>query len=235
MSAIGPRRRPDGLAARHGVRVRDARGRRRLLAADGDPKVVLPEGKRTLAPAGGSASATRVISDWVAAKVTDVLEQNVKYGTGTGAASDRRRPARRARPRSTPTPGSAATRRGSRRRVWVGYPNARCRWRTCTGSRSPAARSRRTIWRDFMTAALGRLDTVEFPEPTDWPRVDDIRARHVRPVVRLQREQDSDYVAPETHRDDAVVHDARSAAASPAGRSRRRRIKPQPPPPPPPP
>ena len=48
-----------GLAARHGVRVRDARGGRHLLEADGDPKVdPRRTARRTPTPAGASRSAS---------------------------------------------------------------------------------------------------------------------------------------------------------------------------------
>ena len=55
--SIGPRR-DGGLAARPGLRLRDARGRRHLLGADGDPQGRPPERQGHAAPAGASPSAS---------------------------------------------------------------------------------------------------------------------------------------------------------------------------------
>ena len=55
-----------------------------------------------------------------------MLEQNMRQRhRRRRRTSAGRRPARRARPRTTPTPGSAATRRSSQATVWVGYPSGR--------------------------------------------------------------------------------------------------------------
>ena len=54
--------------------------------ADGDPQGRAPERQgRRRAPAGAKPKRKRVISDGVAYEVTEILEQNVQYGTGTGA------------------------------------------------------------------------------------------------------------------------------------------------------
>ena len=110
--------------------------------------------------------AKRVVSDGVAYETTQILKQVMTEGTGTHARLDdgRPRPARRARPRTTATPGSAATRPTS--------PPA-CGSATAAsnkplegiegvgavyGGTLPAA-----IWKDFMTTATRRLP------PHDWP------------------------------------------------------------------
>ena len=48
-------------------------------------KVVLPNGKTDTSASWGKPQRERVIPDWVASTVTQVLEQNMLYGTGTGA------------------------------------------------------------------------------------------------------------------------------------------------------
>ena len=85
---------------------------------------------------------TRVISDGVAHVVTRILEDNIRYRTGTRARS---RPAAGKTGTTDKhadawfvgyTPGLATA-------VWMGYRAGRSRWRTSTGSRSRADRSRR--------------------------------------------------------------------------------------------
>src|SRR5581483_9722590 len=48
-------------------------------------KVVLPDGKADTTAGWGQPQQQRVIPDWVASTVTQVLEQNMLYGTGRGA------------------------------------------------------------------------------------------------------------------------------------------------------
>ena len=48
-------------------------------------KVVLPNGKADTSANWGKPQRERVIPDWVASTVTQVLEQNMLYGTGRGA------------------------------------------------------------------------------------------------------------------------------------------------------
>src|SRR3954468_18518572 len=48
-------------------------------------KVVLPNGRTDTSASWGKPQRERVIPDWVASTVTQVLEQNMLYGTGTGA------------------------------------------------------------------------------------------------------------------------------------------------------
>ena len=52
-------------------------------------KVVLPNGKEDTKAGWGSPKRTRVIPDGVAWKVTQILEDNIRYGTGTRASFGR--------------------------------------------------------------------------------------------------------------------------------------------------
>ena len=74
-----------GLAARHGGGVRDVPGDGRLREADGDHEGVLPGGKVDTARAGASRRRSARVSQGVAWKVNDVLQQNAQYGTGAGS------------------------------------------------------------------------------------------------------------------------------------------------------
>ena len=88
-------------------------------------KVVLPNGKADTSASWGKPQRERVIPDWVASTVTQVLEQNMLYGTGTRRARLRTTPtpARPARPTTTRTRGSTATRPRLQAAVWIGYPS----------------------------------------------------------------------------------------------------------------
>ena len=119
---------------------------------------------------------TRVISDGVAAVVTDVLEENVRYGTGTRAALSR------------PVAGKTGTTdehadawfvgytTNLATAVWMGYtrgevPMTNVHGISVSGGSFPAE-----IWRRFMQPALADLPAREFREPTrpvsfvDWER-----------------------------------------------------------------
>ena len=84
LRAVDRPRRDGRVAARHGFGVRDARRRRDLLGADGDPQGRPPDGEDTNA-GWGKPKRKRVISDGVAYTVTRILEENIQYGTGAGA------------------------------------------------------------------------------------------------------------------------------------------------------
>ena len=107
-------------------------------------KVVLANGKEDTDAGWGKPQRKRVISDGVAYEVTRILEQNVLCGTGVGANFGR--PAA-GKTGTTDNHADAlvlaATCRSSRRRSGSAIRRARSRWRTCTGSRSRAAPSRR--------------------------------------------------------------------------------------------
>ena len=134
-------RRDLGLAARDGVRVRDARRRWHLLGADGDPEGRAPRRQERQGRRLGRAEAQARAPDWVAYEVTRILEENVQSGTGVGAQIGARRRARRARRTTTPTRGSRVHAAARRRPSGSAIRRRRSRWRTCTGSRSPVGRS----------------------------------------------------------------------------------------------
>ncbi len=82
------------------------------------------------------------------------------------------------------------------------------------------------IWRLFMSSAIGQLEPVDFPEPKDYPEWADVRARPVRPVVRLLPGRRL-HAAGDDDRDDHDGADRirarRAARVQPAPEARRRR------------
>jgi penicillin-binding protein 1A len=108
---------------------------------------------------------TRVIPDGVASVVTRILEDNVRYGTGTQAALDR------------PVAGKTGTTDkhadawfvgytpGVSTAVWMGYtrgevPMTNVHGISVSGGSFPAE-----IWRRYMERALAGLPARDFPEP----------------------------------------------------------------------
>ena len=131
-------------------------------------KVILPDGEDTSA-GWGKPQRKRVISDGVAYTVTQILEQNVDYGTGVGA--DYGQPA--AGKTGTTDEWSDAWFCGYTPRlgttVWVGYPKAKISMTSVHGIRVTGGSFPAQIWRLFMSSAIGQLEPESFPEPKDWP------------------------------------------------------------------
>ena len=164
-----------------------------------------------------------MISDGVAYEVTRILEENVQYGTGTGAAYGQDAAGKTGTTEEhsdawfcgyTPRLGTT---------VWVGYPKGKIPMENVHGISVSGGSFPADIWRLFMSSAIGQLDSVSFPEPTDWPEWTDVRAR-ARSAAR------SATPGPTTSRRTTTDERRRRrpsepppAAAAPRSRSRRRR------------
>ena len=92
-------------------------------------RIVFPDGHAEQGkslPKRFRVKRTKVFTDGVAAKATEILQQNMTGGTGV--ARPDRLPGRRqdrARRTTTRTPGSSASRPRLSTAVWVGYPDSR--------------------------------------------------------------------------------------------------------------
>ncbi len=138
-------------------------------------KVVLPNGKLDTRWAK-NRKRTRVIPDGVASVVTGILEDNIRYGTGTRAALDRPAAGKTGTTDEHAdawfvgyTPQLATA-------VWMGYtrgevPMLNVHGISVSGGSFPAE-----IWRRFMASGLEARAAVDFPEPrepvvfTPWHR-----------------------------------------------------------------
>jgi penicillin-binding protein 1A len=177
-----------------------------------------------------------VISDGVAYEVTRILEQNVDYGTGTGA--DYGHPA--AGKTGTTEDWSDAWFCGYTPRlgttVWVGYPKGKISMESVHGIPVTGGSFPAQIWRLFMSSAIGQLDPVEFPEPKDWPEwVEFERGQYARSFGYYQ---DDDYTPPATTEEEAEPEEEAeeesgetTPMAPPASRPAPPAPKPTPPPP----
>ena len=133
-------------------------------------KVVLPDGKPDKSIGWGRPQQERVIPDWVASTVTQVLMQNMLYGTGRGAHVAGRTDAGKTGTTdnyadawfSGYTPRLEAT-------VWIGYPQGEVPMLNVHGIAVSGPTFPADIWHLFMEAADASRPDVPFPQPTTTP------------------------------------------------------------------
>ena len=146
------------------------------LAAGGihaDPmairKVVLENGKVDTGAGWGVSHRKRVLSDGVASTVTRILEENVLYGTGTGAAIGRPAAGKTGTTDhhadawfSGYTPDLQTT-------VWVGYTRGEIPMENVHGISVAGGTFPAEIWRRYMERAVAAMPVRDFPEPRNSP------------------------------------------------------------------
>ena len=133
-------------------------------------KVVLPNGKVDTDVGWGQPQRERVIPDWVASTVTQVLEQNMLYGTGTGAHLSGHTDAGKTGTTdnyadawfSGYTPRLEAT-------VWIGYPSGEIPMLDVHGIAVSGPTFPATIWHLYMETAVGGKPDVPFPPALTQP------------------------------------------------------------------
>jgi penicillin-binding protein 1A len=146
------------------------------LAAGGvraDPmairKVILENGKVDTQAGWGVATRNRVLSDGVAHAVTEILEDNMRYGTGTGASIGRPAAGKTGTTDhhadawfSGYTPDLQTT-------VWVGYARGEIPMENVHGIAVAGGTFPAEIWRRFMEPAVATMPARDFPEPSQAP------------------------------------------------------------------
>ncbi|HEX5246523.1 MAG TPA: transglycosylase domain-containing protein [Gaiellaceae bacterium] len=133
-------------------------------------KVVLADGKADTSAGWGKPQRERVVADWVASTVTQVLMENMLYGTGRGAHVTGRSDAGKTGTTdnyadawfSGYTPRLEAT-------VWIGYPQGEVPMLDVHGIAVSGPTLPADIWHLFMETAGGSRADVPFPEPTTKP------------------------------------------------------------------
>jgi penicillin-binding protein 1A len=173
-----------------------------------------------------------VISDGVAYTVTQILEENIQYGTGVGANY------------GAPAAGKTGTteehsdawfcgytpRLGTT--VWVGYPRGKVPMTSVHGISVAGGTFPAQIWRLFMDSAIGQLEPVDFPEPKDYPEwVDFERGQYARSFGYYQ---DNDYTPPASPETTETTTTAPTDSVPDAPPASRPAPKPKPKPTPPP-
>ena len=133
-------------------------------------KVILPGGRVDTASGWGKPQAKRVVSQGVAWKVNDVLQQNAEYGTGAGSGDG-----------THPNAGKTGTTEnhddawfdGYTRQlstvVWMGYPTGEIPMTDVHGETVQGATFAVPIWHDYMAAALVNAPALDFPAPNAYP------------------------------------------------------------------
>jgi penicillin-binding protein 1A len=133
-------------------------------------RVVLPTGHLDTSTGWGVPHQERVIPDWVASTVTQVLEQNMLYGTGVGAHVANHTDAGKT---GTTTSFADAWFSGYTPRlqatVWIGYPAGEIPMTNVHGIAVSGPTFPAEIWHRFMTTAIGNRPDVPFPKPTSTP------------------------------------------------------------------
>ncbi len=178
-------------------------------------KVVRPTGEDTKA-GWGKPKRKRVISDGVAYEVTRILQENMWYGTGTGASFGHSAAGKTGTTEEhsdawfcgyTPRLGTT---------VWVGYPKGKIPMENVHGISVAGGTFPAQIWRLFMSSAIGALESVPFPQPQDWPEWSDfVRGTEDRSFG--YGDDDDDYYAPpaSTPEEDEESDEDDSAPAEP--------------------
>ena len=132
-------------------------------------RVVLANGTVDTRPDWAHPKRKRILSEGEAAVVTKILEENVRYGTGTRAALDR--PA--AGKTGTTTDNADAWFVGYvpqlETAVWVGYPGGEIPMQNVHGIAVSGGSFPAEIWKLFMEGALAKVPVADFPEPRSWP------------------------------------------------------------------
>jgi penicillin-binding protein 1A len=134
-------------------------------------KVVLPNGKADTSANWGKPQRERVIPDWVASTVTQVLEQNMLYGTGTGAHVANHTDAGKT---GTTDNYADAWFNGYTPRlqaaVWIGYPSAEIPMLDVHGIAVSGPSFPAQIWHLYMETAIGNRKDVPFPPAQTTPQ-----------------------------------------------------------------
>jgi penicillin-binding protein 1A len=138
-------------------------------------KVVLPNGKADTDAHWGDPQRERVIPDWVASTVTQVLEQNMLYGTGRGAHVYNHTDAGKT---GTTDDYTDAWFAGYTPRllavVWIGYPQGKVSMYNVHGITVSGPTFPAEIWHLYMNTAIGSRPDVPFrpaqtqPEWVSW-------------------------------------------------------------------
>jgi penicillin-binding protein 1A len=142
-------------------------------------KVVLPDGKADTSVHWGKPQRERVVPDWVASTVTQVLEQNMLSGTGRGAHVSGRTDAGKTGTTdnyadawfSGYTPRLEAT-------VWIGFPKGEIPMLDVHGIAVSGPTFPASIWHLYMETANGNRKDAPFPEPVTKPKFTSWRGQY---------------------------------------------------------
>jgi penicillin-binding protein 1A len=117
----------------------------------------------------GTVQRQRVIADWVAAEVTDLLEQNILAGTGTAAQIARPAAGKTGTTDDHADAWFAGYTPSLQTTVWVGHIRGRVPMENVHGISVAGGTFPAQIWGKFMLEALRNVSAEDFPAPTTEP------------------------------------------------------------------
>jgi len=133
-------------------------------------EVVLPNGKEDTNAGWGSPKRTRVIPDGVAWKVTQILEDNVRYGTATRAAFGRPAAGKTGTTDKHADAWFVGYTPDLSTAVWMGYQAGEIPMENVHGIAVSGGSFPAQIWRLLMERTIGLRPAREFPEPKTYPQ-----------------------------------------------------------------
>ncbi len=173
-------------------------------------KVVLPNGKEDTKAGWGRPERTRVIPDGVAWKVTQILQDNVRYGTGTRAYFGRPAAGKTGTTDKHAdawfvgyTPDLATA-------VWMGYQRGEIPMESVHGIAVSGGSFPAEMWRLMMERSIGLRQARDFPEPSAYPTY---QTFHRGP---LALSYDPYYVAPPAPSTETTSTETTPTATNPA-------------------
>jgi penicillin-binding protein 1A len=133
-------------------------------------KVVLPNGKVDTDAGWGEPQRERVIPDWVASTVTEVLHDNMLYGTGRGAhVYDHTDAGKTGTTDNYANAWFAGYTARLAATVWIGFPQGQIPMLSVHGIAVSGPTFPAQIWHSFMTTAVGSRPDASFPQPQSEP------------------------------------------------------------------
>jgi penicillin-binding protein 1A len=132
-------------------------------------KVVLPGGEEDTDAGWGKPKRERVLPDWVADEVTEILEDNVQAGTGTRAQIGRPAAGKTGTTDDFADAWFCGYTPNLQTTVWVGYPQAQIPMRSVHGISVAGGTFPTEIWYRFMVVAIERLPYRDWPIPNGSP------------------------------------------------------------------
>ena len=184
-------------------------------------KVILRDGREDTEAGWGKPQRRRVMSEGEAYVVTKILEENMRYGTGTGAALVRDAAGKTGTTDDHADAWFAGFTPDLTTVVWVGYPQGEIPMESVHGISVSGGSFPADIWRRYMQRALWSSPPLEWEEPSElpawepWERSDDVLSY-------------DPYAAPETTEETTTEKRAARASASsatPASRPLRSRCR----------
>jgi penicillin-binding protein 1A len=132
-------------------------------------RVVLPGDREDTSAGWGEPRRRRVMSEGEAYVVTKILEENIQYGTGTGAAFGRPAAGKTGTTDDHADAWFAGYTPDLTSVVWVGYPQGEIPMESVHGISVSGGSFPAEIWRLFMQRALGESEPLDWVEPAELP------------------------------------------------------------------